>query len=296
VRHWRTLAHCTLLALGLLCVGDPAGAGDARGALREGEHLTFDVTWAGIKAGQATLESRGLTSFNGRPAYHLVTTARSGPLISKFFRVEDRSESFVEGDPLRSLWFGKHLREGRYRHDSQTVFDHAAGQALFRYFDFSSVPKGISGLSEAEAYGRYVQQEYPLGANALDELAVLYYVRLLPLQPGQVYTAKVFASRKNWDLQVRVLRREVLDTALGRRDTLIVEPLLAFEGVFQQKGRMVVWLTNDAERVPVRMESEVKVGSFVSTLVRRQKGLAQTAAGHSRPLALGQPGETAVGR
>jgi hypothetical protein len=260
----------------LALAGAPLAArADIRTTMREGEHLTFDVRWAGIKAGQATLESRGLTRFNGQPAYHLVTTARSGPLVSKFYVVADRSESFLGVEPLRSLWFGKHLREGRYRHDSQTRFDHASGTAIFRYFDFSNVPKEITSLSEAERHGTYVQQEFPMAVNSLDELSVLYYVRMLALREGTVMTAKVFASRKNWDLEVRTLRREVLDTVLGRRDTIIVEPLLAFEGVFQQKGRMVVWLTNDADRVPVQMESQIKVGSFVSTLVRRETGTAQ---------------------
>jgi hypothetical protein len=252
--------------------GAPA---DPLSVLREGETLTFDVTWMGIKAGQATLESKGQTLRNGQSVYHLVTTARSSPVISKFYRVDDRSESYLAMDPFHTVQFEKHLREGRYRHDSYTVFDQAAGRVHFRYLDFGQVPKTISRLEEAERYGKWVQQEFPLVPNALDELAVLYYARLLPLREGQTYTAKVFASRKNWDLQVRVLHRETLDTIIGRRDTLIVEPLLAFEGIFQQKGRMIVWLTNDAERVPVKMESEVKVGSFVSILARREAGTAQ---------------------
>jgi len=269
-----------LLAVLVLTVGfgsRPAAPADPLSILHEGESLTFDVTWMGIKAGKATLESKGQTILNGRPVYHLVTTARSSSVISKFYPVNDRSESYLGMDPFHTVQFEKHLREGRYRHDSYTVFEPRAGRALFRYLDFSQVPKGVSRLEEAERYGKWVQQEFPLAANALDELAVLYYARLLPLREGQNYTAKVFASRKNWDLQVRVLRREMLDTVIGRRETLIVEPLLAFEGIFQQKGRMIVWLTNDAERVPVKMESEVKVGSFVSTLARREAGTAQAA-------------------
>jgi len=264
-----------MLALGLIALLGEARAGDPRSILRDGEHLTFEVTWMGFRAGTATLESRGLSSLDGQPAYHLVTTARSSPFISRFYPVDDRSESYLAADPFRSLWFGKHLREGRYRHDSQTVFDHAGGQVLFRYFDFSRVPREITSLAEAERYGEYVEQRFPLERHALDELAVLYYMRTLPLQPGQVYRAHVFASRKSYDLEVRVLKREVLDTAIGRRDTLVVEPVLAFEGIFQQKGRMVVWLTNDVERVPVQMKSQIAVGSFVSTLVRREAGTAQ---------------------
>jgi len=242
---------------------------------REGERLVYEVTWLGIRAGEATLEAQGVVNVDGHQAYHLVTKAQSSPVISKIYRVDDRTDSYLEMQPMQALRFEKNLREGRYRHNSQTVFDHEKGFATFRYLDFSKVPKNITRLDEAERYGKYVNQEFPLSPGALDELSVLYYVRTLPLQANSTVTAKVFASRKNWDLEVKVLGRETLETVLGRRETLKVEPLLKFEGIFQQKGRMIVWLTDDAERIPVQMKSEIVIGSFVTTLVLREVGLAQ---------------------
>ena len=273
--------------MSLLWVGPVGAAASVEGerVLREGEKLVFDVTWMGIKAGEATLEARGVVQLNGRQAYHLVTTAQSAPFISKFFRVEDRSDSYLARGPFRSLRFDKQLREGNYRHNSQTAFDHDGKVATFRYLDFGPVPKGVTRLEEAEKHTKYVHQEFPLSAGALDELSVLYFVRTLRLAEGQTVTAKVFASKKNWDLEVKVLRRETLETALGPRETFLVEPLLKFEGIFQQKGRVLVWLTQDPERIPVLMKSEIKIGSFVSTLTRREVGLSQ--AGSS-----GSPGRT----
>jgi hypothetical protein len=268
------------LAMGLLWAGPAGAAASAEGerVLREGERLVFDVTWMGIKAGEATLEARGAVQFNGRQAYHLVTTAQSAPFISKFFRVDDRSDSYLAWGPPRSLQFEKQLREGNYRHNSQTAFDHDGKVVTFRYLDFGPVPKGVTKLEEAEKYTKYVHQEFPLSSGALDELSVLYFVRTLRLAEGQTVTAKVFASKKNWDLEVKVLRRETLETALGPRETFLVEPLLKFDGIFQQKGRVLVWLTQDPERIPVLMKSEIKVGSFVSTLTRREVGLAQAGS------------------
>jgi hypothetical protein len=267
-----------LLPVILLALAGQASAGqspDVASLYREGERLGYDVTWLGIKAGEATLEAGGVVSLNGHQAYHLVTTAQSTPLISKIYRVDDRTESFLQTDPLRALRFDKNLREGRYRHSSQTVFDHEKGIATFRYLDFSPVPRDITRLDEAERYGKYVSQEFPLTPGALDELSVLYYVRTLPLVANTTVTARVFASRKNWELEVKVLGRETLETVLGQRETLKVEPLLKFEGIFQRKGRMIVWLTDDAERIPVQMKSQIIIGSFVTTLTRREVGLAQ---------------------
>jgi hypothetical protein len=259
------------IGLVLLCAA-AAAATDLPGILREGERLVYDVTWMGLKGGIATLEAKGLVSVDGASAYRLVTTAESTPFISTFYRIDDRTESYIHPQPMRTLRFEKHLREGRYRHSSVTRFDHTAGVAVFRYLDFGPVPKGITRLEEAEKHGKYVQQEFPLAAGSLDELSVLYYVRGLPLTAGHMLTAKVFASRKSWDLEVRILGRERLETVLGARETLLVEPLLKFEGIFQQKGRVLVWLTDDEERIPVLMKSEIKIGSFVSTLVRREAG------------------------
>ncbi len=267
-----------LLLVSLFAFSGQASAGqgsDLARLYREGERLVYDVTWLGLKAGEATLEVQGVVNVDEHQAYHLITTAHSAPFISKIFRVDDRTESFLETRPMRALRFDKNLREGRYRHSSQTVFDHEKGVAIFRYLDFSRVPKDITRLDEAERYGKYVNQDFPLTPGALDELSVLYYVRTLPLQVSSTATARVFASRKNWDLEVKVLGRETLETALGRRETLKVEPLLKFEGIFQRKGRMIVWLTDDAERIPVQMKSEIVIGSFVTTLVRREVGLAQ---------------------
>ncbi len=266
------------LVMGAVWAGTAGAAAGAEGerVLRTGEKLVFDVTWMGIKAGEATLEARGVVQFNGQPAYHLVTTAQSTPFISKFFRLEDRSDSYLAWGPLRSLQFEKQLREGNYRHNSQTAFDHDRKVATFRYLDFGPVPKNVTKVEEAEKYTKFVYQEFPLSPGALDELSVLYFVRTLRLVEGQTVTAKVFASKKNWDLEVKVLRRETLETVLGPRETLLVEPLLKFEGIFQQKGRVLVWLTQDAERIPVLMKSEIKIGSFVSTLTRREAGTSQT--------------------
>lgn len=277
------LAVGVALALSLLSGGTAGAAAgpESERVLREGEKLVFDVTWMGIKAGQATLEARGVVQFNGQQAYHLVTTAQSAPFISKFYRLDDRSDSYLARGPLRSLQFDKQLREGSYRHNSQTAFDHEAKVAAFRYLDFGPVPKGVTRLEDAEKFTKYVHQEFPLTSGALDELSVLYFVRTLRLDEGRTVTAKVFASKKNWDLEVKVLRRETLETVLGPRETFLVEPLLKFEGIFQQKGRVLVWLTQDAERIPVLMKSEIKIGSFVSTLVRREVGLSQAGSNWS---------------
>jgi hypothetical protein len=266
-------------------VGPPAGEASTDGlpGLRPpafyltGERLTYSVAWLGIQAGEATLEARGLGLEEGAYVYRFVTTARTRPPVSAIFRVEDRSESWVDAAGFHSRRFSKHLREGGYRHNSVTTFDLGSRSAIYDSIDFGRVPREVTALQEVLRVTGFRRETFALPGPVQDELSGLYAVRALPLEVGRAVILPTFANKKLWDLEVRVLGREALETVLGPVETLVVEPRLKFEGLFQRKGRVLIWLTDDEDRVPVRMESEVRVGAFVATLVRRE--LPEAAGG-----------------
>lgn len=235
-----------------------------------GERLTYAVTWLGIHAGDATLEARGVGVEDGAYVYRFATTARTRPAVSAIYRVDTRTESWVDVAGFHSRRFSKHAREGGYRHDSVTTFDLVARSAAYDSIDFGRVPRDLSALDEVLRVTGFRRQDFPIPGPVQDELSGLYAIRALPLEVGRTLVLPTFANKKLWGLEVRVVRRETLETALGAVDTLVVEPLLKYEGIFQRKGRLVVWLTDDDDRVPVRMESEVRVGAFVASLVRRE--------------------------
>jgi hypothetical protein len=202
--------------------------------------------------------------------YRFATTARTRPAVSAIYLVDTRTESWVDVAGFHSRRFRKHAREGGYRHDSVTTFDLVGRTAAYDSIDFGRVPRGISALDEVLRVTGFRRQDFAIPGPVQDELSGLYAVRALPLEVGRTVVLPTFANKKLWELEVRVLRRESLETARGPVETLVVEPLLKYEGLFQRKGRVLLWLTDDEDRVPVRMESEVRVGAFVATLVRRE--------------------------
>lgn len=244
------------------------------GLYERGERLTFAVYWFGIGAGTAVLEARGPVEVDGRRAYHFVTAAESSPLVSVFYRVRDRNEAFLDAALPRSLRFDKHLREGRYRHDSSTAFDHEAGQATFRYIDYGPLSRSIETLEEALRITSYRSETFPVPPSVLDELSALYILRTRPLAVGETLRLVVLASRKAYEAEFRVTGRETLETELGAIPTLVVEPLIRFEGIFQRKARVVLWLSDDARRIPVRIQTKVRVGTFTAVLIHREVGTA----------------------
>jgi len=185
----------------------------------------------------------------GRPTYHLVTTARSGNVFSTFFKVNDRVESYMDTLHLHSVRFEKHLREGKYNKDLWVVFDQEAQKAQ------------IDG-----------KRECSILEHAQDVLSSFYYVRTLQLEVGQRVYIPNHDNGKNYAMEVQVQRRERVEVDAGVFDCLVLEPLLLGEAVFKQKGRLQVWVTDDALKIPVLMKSEVLVGSIAAVLTEFRLG------------------------
>ena len=75
-------------------------------------------------------------------------------------------------------------------------------------------------------------------------------------------------------MEVRVLRKEKLKTALGDVNTIVIRPMVKSEGVFEGKGEVNIWLTDDNRRIPVRAQTRVIVGSVTADLVGGSYGPA----------------------
>ena len=209
-----------------------------------GEQLEFSVQYGLVTAGRATMAiDPTIRMREGRPTYHCVTTARSSKMFSTVFEVNDRVESFLDTLHLRSVRFEKHLREGKYNRDLWVVFDQERHVA------------SIDGKRECQVL-----------ENVQDVLSSFYYVRTLDLAVGQSIYIPNHDNGKNYAMEVKVHRRERITVDAGTFDCLVLEPMLLGEAVFKQKGRLEVWITDDAVRMPVLMKSQVLVGAIAAVL------------------------------
>jgi hypothetical protein len=213
-----------------------------------GEWLQFDIGYGFINAGSATLEVREIVEYNGRPAYQLVSTAKSNKFFSSFYPVRDRVESILDAVGLFSWRFEKELREGKYRSHRKYAFDQINHSVVYKGDTIEVAP--------------YVQ----------DALSVLYYMRTQKLEPGKSILVDNFTDGKNYPLEVIVHGRERVETKAGVFDCLVVEPLLRSSGIFKHEGKLTVYLTDDRLRLPVMMKSKVVVGSITAELTDYRLG------------------------
>jgi hypothetical protein len=208
----------------------------------EGEYLLYAIQYGLIYAGDATLEVRSDAELGGRRAYHLVSSARTNKAFDMIYKVRDRHESYMDMEHLYSLRFEKHLREGKFRRDKEVDFDQKNHIAV------------------------YPDMEVGIPPNTQDFISALYYIRTIDLEPGQAVWMPNHSDGKNYPIFVKAIRRETVEVPAGRFDCLVVEPVLETSAIFENTGKLTIWLTDDNFRMPVLMRSKVVVGSFEAVL------------------------------
>lgn len=251
VKKWR---HCLVLSVVfVLCHSISC-------AFNVPERLEFELGWMGLKAGSASLEIKRQDK-----GLKIISTAKSARWVSVFYPVRDRVESLlgtlVEGigdtgkkesiDLGIGLPLNYHIktREGRYRKDMEFVFDQDAGKVMH-----------IDHLKKERL-------EFDVPDRIYDPLSAFYQVRTMELTVGNSVYVPVFDSKKVWNLEVKVLRKERLKTPVGTFDTIVIKPLMKSEGIFKKKGDIYIWLTDDEKRIPVLVKSKIAVGSIDAVLV-----------------------------
>jgi hypothetical protein len=216
-------------------------------AFQAGERLDYIVRYGMIVAGSSRLSIPEIVEIDGYPCYHILSEAWSNAFFSTFYKVEDKIQSFTDVQGIFTRRYEKRQREGHFKRDSYYEYDQALRLAKSKK-DTVSVPP-------------FVQ----------DVLSAMYFVRTQNLAPGDTLLVDNHSDGKIYPLQIVVHRREKASVRAGKFQCLVVEPFLQTPALFEQKGRVVVHLTDDHRKIPVMMTSQIyvkglKVGNIVVEL------------------------------
>jgi len=207
-----------------------------------GERLEFEISYGPINAGSAVMEVKEVVPMNGRDSYRVISTAQSNRFFSAIYRVEDRVESFIDIQGLFPWKFQQKLQEGKHRANRWAVYDQINHTVSTNRGDLDTPP--------------YVQ----------DVLSILYYARTQEMAVGETLYVDSHSGRKVYPLAVKILSRERVEVPAGTFNCLVVEPMLKAGGLFKHEGRIWVWLTDDAVRLPVLMKTKVIIGTVDAKL------------------------------
>lgn len=219
------------------------------------ESEVFEISYFGVVAGILTLDVLPFKTIAERKVYHTKITAISSKIFSLFYRVNDTIESFFDYEGLFSHRFHVVLDETKQYRDALELNDSQKEQTYY----WNRWNHRDRGYTESKDY-------QPIPAFPQDSLSSFFYLRSLRLATGDFITFPVVSEGKYWYAEVTVLRREEMDTPLGRKTCIVLKPETRYQGMLQKRGDSFVWLTDDDRRFLVRMEAKVRVGTLVAKL------------------------------
>jgi hypothetical protein len=213
-------------------------------AYKGGEYLKYDVHWSFMTVGDAYLTVTD-TVFAGRPCHIVTFRLESKPFFDMFYKVRDRYRTIVDAQGLFSWRFEQSIREGGYSRDFMAEFDQWENVAI-------------------TADGKY-----PIPPYVQDIMSAFYFARTVDyagFRPGRRVELQNFYKDSTYPLAVKYKGRQRIEVDAGTFDCIIVEPLITEGGLFKSEGRILLWITDDDRKMPVRVRAEIPIGTVESDL------------------------------
>lgn len=219
----------------------------------EGETLTYEGKVSKIIQGIAVADlTFTVDRIEGRD-FLIKAEAKSKGTLLKLFRFSflQRFESTIDDSDFRVIRTVKHDVQKERVRDSEALFDYGDKRVTWTETD----PK------EPMKPPRRIASE--IEGSTHDLISGIYSLRMLPLAVGKTFHLKVSDSGLVYDVPVRVTAREMQKTEIGKVMCFRVEPDVFGPGrLVEGKGSMVIWITDDVRRIPVRSRVDSSVGKI----------------------------------
>ncbi len=214
-------------------------------AFNVGEKLLFDVNFGIITAGYAEMSIPKLDTVLGNTVYKVQFTVRSTPTFDLFFEVRDRYETYLDTAGIFPWRFEQHIKEGSFSRDYTAIFDQK---------------KHLAMTNE----GDYVIREY-----VHDIMSAFYYARTIDyssFKVGQRVNLYNFFKGKSNPLDIKYLGKQKISVSAGTFNCIIVEPMVKEGGLFKNEGRILIWLSDDERKIPVKVSTKIIIGTIDAEL------------------------------
>ena len=239
-----------LLFLSILLPGMVLSAQEP--AFEAGEWFKFRMSYSGfLKAGEATLSVEGDT-FNNNTVYHITGYGETTGPVGWIFGVEDHYESYVDQKTISPYRFVRKIDEGGHTKDKVIDFDQNKHKA--HVFDRKHNKK----------------ETYETEPSVHDMISAFYYLRNAldtdALKEGDETQLDMFFDQENFKFKLKFLGRDTIRTKFGKVKTLKFRPYVMAGRVFKEKESLTLWVSDDKNKIPLRIKADLAVGSLKADL------------------------------
>lgn len=247
-----------ILAMFLLLAGCSAFS---QQAFTTGEYFRFRIHYGLVNAGYATLEVKDAVR-NGKKVHHVVGRGYTTGVTKLFFKVEDNYESYFDKATGRPYQYVRKIYEGGYTKNQEGFFNQGNKTVLVK------------------DYKHNTQKTISVTENVQDIVSTFYYLRNHPdvekLAVGESISVDMFFDDEITKFKLKFIGRENISTKFGTVPTMIFRPYVQAGRVFKEEESLTVWISDDDNKIPMRIKADLAVGSLKADIDRIQ--------GQSHPL------------
>ncbi len=221
-------------------------------AFKTGEWFKFRMSYSGwMKAGNATLQIKD-NVIKEKPVYHVVGKGWTTGAIKWFFKVKDRYESYFDKQTGLPYKFIRDINEGGYTKKLEINFDQVNQKAY---------------IKDKKHKKNYIIDTRP---NIQDMVSAYYYLRnkidVDSLKLGDEIEIDMFFDKENYGFKLKYLGEEVIRTKFGKVKALKFRPYVMAGRVFKEEESLTLWVSNDKNRIPLRIKADLAIGSLRADL------------------------------
>jgi hypothetical protein len=225
---------------------------DVQPSFQPGEHLHYKLKYGIFTAAEADLQVvNGDLKFDGKPTYHIIADGKTTGTFDIFYKVRNRYESYIDCSTLLPYRYRENRHEGKYKHSDDITFNHEDGKITAK--------KGV----------------FPFTGKVFDFPSAYFYARCLDMSKvklGEKLVFHYFLEDKIQALTITYVGKETVECSMGKFNCLKFNPEIIPGNIFRKDSKFYLWITDDKNRIPVKAQVEVIVGSLTMDLTEA-KGL-----------------------
>ncbi|CAM4104763.1 Protein of unknown function [Pedobacter westerhofensis] len=225
---------------------------------QEGEILQYKLRYGIITAAEGIIKVlKSDLKFDNKPTYRLVVDAKTAGTFDIFYKVRDHYDSYIDKDKLTPYFYQEDIKESSYKREDKARF----------YQDTKKV------VSNKGTFTTPTDQTFDL-------VSAYYFARSLDiskLKIGEQFKLNYFLGKEIHQLQIKYVGKEVIKSKLGNIRCLKFSPSIEPGRIFRKDSNLYLWITDDGNRVPVKAQVEIIIGS-VTMEIKSATGLKYALA------------------
>ena len=220
-------------------------------AFEVGEWFKFRMHYGIVNAGYATVEVKEAVK-NNKKVYHAVGKGWTTGMTKFFFKVDDTYESYFDKETGNPYQFVRKIDEGGYTKNQEGFFDQSKHNVLVK------------------DYKNKNEKTIIIPPNTQDILSTFYYLRNYPtidkLKVGESVAIDMFFDDETTKFKLKFIGKEDLKTKFGTIPCMIFRPYVQAGRVFKEQESLTVWISDDDNKMPIRIKASLAVGSLKADL------------------------------